>query len=259
MSLNLAQHENLNKGNGRGRSGLFAGLPFEQIQMGLNQGVAVFEDFHEPSGTASSPVQGFDYTADAASLPTDNEGIIQIDTSSVSGNEAFIASQGFTDMNFAAADSAAAMECRVQVNDVANFSLLAGFVARTVAPTALLSAAGALATSNNFFGLFSSSANSDLNVYPVYVKNASTAVTMTSTGVAVAATTWIKLGFKIVNDPDGTRLEFYVNGSRKNNVTKKAVSDIDGFSAGKFFVMVQTLTTADRTLKVDFMSHCSTQ
>lgn len=239
---NLVQHEDTNKGSGRGLSGgVFRKLPLDQARDGLQPGTFSYSDFVNPSSAISAgQYEGFTLT-DAGVGTAGTNGQITIDPGGASNAGLVSGVLGSIDVD---SDSSPIMACEFRVKmDNLEAPLVCGFAAT---PDSAVTGSG-LATGEKFIGVVKDAA---ATVLKASLCDGSAVTTYGADSETVAADAYIKVGVRLCHkyDKSGVEAEFYVNGSRIATVNARiAGASLVDIANAKAFCLVEgdRLTTYD--------------
>lgn len=212
---NLVQHEDTNKGSGRGLSGgVFRKLPLDQARDGLQPGSYVYTDFLKPPLSISAGrFDGFDLSHAGVGLNT-NGGEFNLDPGSAVNAGLTSGSLGNIDVDSDSSD-VVACEFRVKISNLAA-PIVVGF---SNDPDDTIDSSG-LSASQPFIGVVKLP---NASVFKASLDTGGVITTYGNDSETVAINQYMKLGVRVGQkyDKSGVEAEFYVNGSRIATVNKK--------------------------------------
>ena len=231
---NLVQHEDTNKGSGRGLSGgVFRKLPLDQARDGLQPGTWTYSDFVNPSASITAgKYEGLTLTHNGVGT-LDSGGAISIDPGSAvnAGLESGVL--GTVDVD---SDTSPIMACEFRVKmDNLEAPLICGFAND---PDSAVTGSG-LATGEAFIGVVKAAS---ATVLQASLCDASAVTTYGVDSETVTAGTYIKVGVRLGHkyDKSGVEAEFYVNGSRIAVVNARiAGASLVNIASAKAFCFVE--------------------
>jgi len=263
MTAGIITHEDKNSGAVRGLSGAcFKGFPRHQVMIGEHSGVFVDEDFINLTDVTAGFADGFEWRGATIEAGGKVGGSAKFTTGTTAYNTGGICSGNgadlFSSIAFAKTDPRFAMEARLQINRVTDFSLFVGVCKTSGDFDALLNGSGVVPTNEgNLFGLFYTSGG-DLKADAKYVTDAPALQSLgTGLGTALAADTYIKLGLRYESGGGKPKLEYVVNGEVVASVTKDQLATATTGGDLKAFVLVQNHNTTAIAMHLDRFSYYS--